>query len=239
MKFKFLVFFTLFLITSKSLAQVADGIYSLPTMPGWYAVHLSNGDLRRFYTFSVTGAWYKYEGSQANRKSVVAITGVGINEALEITQSPTGFVSQTTYCLPSENEACVELDLSEESTGISALLATGSLKAIYKTQWNADLVLYESNGIIVVLLFEKEAGDDPYSHIGVYTMNISDELRLSNLVTIVESDTEDKTGLGFELLISDLENPQISFENVTCSIADAETCAVLTETYFSQLVRTF
>ncbi|MDG0997340.1 MAG: hypothetical protein P8P42_01920, partial [Gammaproteobacteria bacterium] len=77
MKLNFLVFFTIFLITSKSLAQVADGIYSIPSMPGWYAVHLSNGDLRRFYTFSVTGAWYKYEGSQANRKSVVAIAGVG------------------------------------------------------------------------------------------------------------------------------------------------------------------
>ena len=239
MKLKFLAFFTVLLIASKSLAQVADGIYSLPSIPGWYAVHLSNGDLRRFYTFSVTGAWYKYEGSQANRKSVVAITGVGINEALEITQSPTGFVSQTTYCLPIENEACVELDLSEESTGISALLATGSLKAIYKTQWNADLVLYESNGIIVVLLFEKDISDDTFSHIGVYTMAISDELRLRNLVTIIESDTEDKTGLDFELLISDLANPQISFENVTCSIADAKTCSLLKATYFSQLVRTF
>ena len=91
----------------------------------------------------------------------------------------------------------------------------------------------------MVLLFEKDISDSTFSHIGVYTMDISDELRLSNLVTVVESDTEDKTGLGFELLISDLDNPQISFENVTCSIADAETCAVLTETYFSQLVRTF
>ena len=141
MKLKFLVLCTVLLIASKSFAQVSDGIYSIPSMPGWYAVHMSNGDLRRFYTFSVTGAWYKYEGSQVNRKSVVAITGVGINEALEITQSPAGFVSQTTYCLPIENEACVELDLSKESTGISALLATGSLKAIYKTQCNADLEL--------------------------------------------------------------------------------------------------
>ena len=64
-------------MASKSAAQVSDGIYSIPSIPGWYAVHISNGDLRRFYTFSVTGNWYKYEGSQTGNKSVLAITEIG------------------------------------------------------------------------------------------------------------------------------------------------------------------
>ncbi|MDC1268309.1 hypothetical protein N8Z76_01095 [Gammaproteobacteria bacterium] len=235
---KLLVFLAVSFMASKSFAQVSDGVYSLPSIPGWYAVHISNGDLRRFYTFSVTGDWYKYEGSQSGNKSVLAITGTEINEGIELTQSPVGFVSKTTYCLPADHEACIETDLSEELTGMSALLATGSLKAVYKLQWGGELVLYESNEIAVVLLFEKEAGDDPYSHIGAYTMTISEELRLSNLDIVVESDTEDSTGLVFDLVITDLENPQISFDNITCTIADTETCDFLKKTYFTQVIRT-
>ena len=235
---KLLVFLAVSFMASKSFAQVSDGVYSLPSIPGWYAVHISNGDLRRFYTFSVTGDWYKYEGSQSGNKSVLAITGTEINEGIELTQSPVGFVSKTTYCLPADHEACIETDLSEELTGMSALLATGSLKAVYKLQWGGELVLYEYNGIAVVLLFEKEAGDDPYSHIGAYTMTISEELRLSNLDIVVESDTEDSTGLVFDLVITDLENPQISFDNITCTIADTETCDFLKKTYFTQVIRT-
>ena len=235
---KLLVFLAVSFMASKSFAQVQDGIYSLPSIPGWYAVHISNGDLRRFYTFSVTGDWYKYEGSQSGNKSVLAITGTEINEGIELTQSPVGFVSKTSYCLPAEHEACAELDLSEETTGMNALMATSSLKATYKLQWGAELVLYESSGIAVALLFEKEAGDDPYSHIGAYTMTISDELRLSNLDIVVESNTEDSTGLVFDLVITDSENPQISFDNITCTIADTETCDFLKKTYLSQVIRT-
>ena len=236
---KLFVFLAISFMASKSFAQVSDGIYSLPSIPGWYAVHISNGNLRRFYTFSVTGDWYKYEGSQAGNKSVLALTGTEINEGIELTQSSVGFISRTNYCLPGENEACAGLDLSEEITGMSALMATSSLKAIYKLQWGAEMVVFESNGIAVVLLFEKEAGDDPYPpQIGAYTMAISDELRLSNLDVVVESDTEDSTGLVFDLVITDLDNPQISFDNVTCTIADTETCEFLKSTYFSTVIRT-
>ena len=232
------IFLAILFMASKSSAQVSDGIYSIPSMPGWYAVHISNGDLRRFYTFSVTGNWYKYEGSQTGNKSVLAINDTEINEGIELTQSPVGFVSKTTYCLPADHEACIETDLSEELTGMSALLATGSLKAVYKLQFGAELVIYEHNGIAVVLLFEKGTADDPYSHIGAYTMTISEELRLSNLDIVVESDTEDSTGLVFDLVITDSENPQISFDNITCSIADTETCDFLKKTYFTQVIRT-
>jgi len=57
---KLLVFLAVSFMASKSFAQVSDGIYSLPSIPEWYAVHILNGDLRRLYTFSVTGDWYKY-----------------------------------------------------------------------------------------------------------------------------------------------------------------------------------
>ena len=83
----------------------------------------------------------RYEGSQTGNKSVLAITGTEINEGIELTQSPVGFVSKTTYCLPADHEACIETDLSEELTGMSALLATGSLKAVYKLQWGGELVI--------------------------------------------------------------------------------------------------
>ena len=235
---RFFIFLAILFMASKSSAQVSDGIYSIPSIPGWYAVHISNGDVRRFYTFSVTGTWYKYEGSQTGNKSVLAITGTEINEGIELTQSPVGFVSKTTYCLPADNEACIETDLSEELTGMSALLATGSLKAVYKLQWGGEMVIYEHNGIAVALIFEKGEDDDPYSHIGAYTMTISDDLRLSNLEVVVESDTEDATGLMFDLVITDSENPQISFDNITCSIADTETCDFLKKTYLSQVIRT-
>lgn len=235
---KLFVFIAMSLMASKSFAQVLDGIYSIPSLPGWYAVHMSNGDLRRFYTFSVTGDWYRYEGSQSGNKSLLAITGTEFNEGIELTRSSVGFSSRTNYCLPAEHEACVETDLSEELTGMSALLATGPLKAVYKLQWGAEMVIYEHNGIAVALLFKKEAGDDPYSAIGAYTMTISDELRLSNLDIVVESDTEDETGLMFDLVITDSDNPQISFDNITCSIADAETCDFYRETFLSQVIRT-
>ena len=235
---RFFIVLAISFMASKSAAQVSDGIYSIPSIPGWYAVHISNGDLRRFYTFSVTGNWYKYEGSQTGNNSVLAITGTEINKGIELSQSLVGFVWKTTYCLPADHEACIETDLSEELTGMSALLATGSLKAVYKLQWGGEMVIYEHNGIAVVLLFEKGEGDDPYSHIGAYTMTISDDLRLSNLEVVVESDTEDETGLMFDLVITDSENPQISFDNITCSIADTETCDFLKKTYLSQVIRT-
>ena len=235
---KLFVFFAISLMAAKSFAQVSDGIYSIPSIPGWYAVHISNGDLIRFYTFSITGDWYKYEGSQAGNKSVLALTGTEVNEGIELTQSPIGFVSRTTYCFPTDNEVCIDTDLSEELTGMSALLVTGSLKAVYKLQFGAELVIYEHNGIAVALLFEKKEGDDPWSAIRAFTMTISDDLRLSNLEVVVESATEDNTGLMFDLVITDSENPQISFDNIACSIADTETCDLYRTTFLSQVIRT-
>jgi hypothetical protein len=236
---RLITLFAAFLVTSNAFSQVKDGIYSIPEMPGFYAVHLSNGDLRRFYTFSTSGDWYKYEGSQVNQETIAALTNTEINEGIAIRISPTGFDGQTKYCLPSTHEACDGIDLSETTAGTTVLLSTGQLKAIFKSQWGAEIVVFDSGGIAIILVFEKALGDDPYTAIGAYTATLGEELLISNITTVVESDTADSTGLVFDMKISDLTNPQASFQNINCSIADAETCENFRKVYFSQLIRIF
>lgn len=239
MKLRAITMFVAFFLTSIAYSQVRDGIYSVPSFPGFYAAHLSKGDMRRLYLFSTEGEWYKYEGSQVNDSTEVAITNTEINEGLVISNSSIGFNALTSYCTPSNHEGCADLDLTEVTTGVDALLSTGQLKAIFKTQWGAELIAFDANGVAVFLVFEKEIGDDPYTAIGAYTGVLGEDLTITDIEAVVQSDPSDSAGIRFDLKISDLENPQAEFRNVTCANVDEETCQSFVDNFFSHVIRIF
>ena len=239
MKIRFLILSAALIMSVDVYSQVRDSIYSMPSLPGFYAAHLSKGDMRRLYLFSTEGEWYRYEGSQVNDSTEVAITNTEINEGLVISNSSTGFDALTSYCTPSNHEGCADLDLTEITTGVDALLSTGQLKAIFKTQWGAELIAFDADGVAVLLVFEKEIGDDPYTATAAYTGVLGEDFSMTDIKPVMQSDPSDSAGIRFDLKISDLENPQAEFRNVTCANVDEETCQNFIDNYFSHVTRIF
>ena len=234
------------LATTVSQAQVGDGIYVLPESNA-YALKLSYGDLVRFYAFSLGGNWTVMEGSDTGSTIEVAERTTNDFAGAEISGSILGGQISSLYCNPYPDDTGYVCEEGPENPKLLPVLkATGSLKAIYQTQWGADLVIFESDGIGVVVIFEHGENTSDRSWIGAYTATISDDLTILNIETVVESDTSDgEYNLGFQLQIRDRVNPQAEFVTFTCSVTGGdssgviETCDTIEEKYFSKLIRKF
>lgn len=228
-----------------SNAQVEDGIYVIPEINA-YSVILTNNNVVRGYIFGLSGIWSELQGSRID--DVIEIVEVTESEiaATKITGGVLGATIETMYCnpLPLDGGGC------EDDRGtlraMPVLKATGSLKAIYQTQYGANLVIFESDGIAVILVFEggnqKAATDNKW--IGAYTASISDDLAIFNIQAIVES--EESVGeveIRFEAQISDRINPQTEFRNFQCKVTEKDTlnddCDKIEKSYFSKLIRKF
>jgi len=157
-----------------------------------------------------------------------------------------GATIESIYCNPFPTDGGGCEDDPGPFRALPVLKATGSLKAIYQTQYGADLVIFESDGIAVILSFEggnqKAATDNQW--LGAYTASISDDLAIFNIEAVVESeDTEEEVKISFEAQISDRLNPQAEFRNFQCEVTEKDTlnddCDKIEKNYFSKLIRTF
>jgi len=245
------LFLVLLLSTTVQLshAQVADGIYVVPGANVYSAV-ISNGDIIKGYLFSLEdGRWETISGSRIGDTVEFVSNRDTDTAAAKVVGGPLGVTTEYIYCTPDRNglvensEGC-KYRSTTPIKSLPVIKANGALKAIYTTQWGADMLLFDSDGIAVILIFEN--GDDDRAWIGAYTASISDDLAIFNLETVVETDSEDDEDdvlLSFELQLSDLINPQASFANVTCEEINSDdqglTCDQLAEVYLSKLVRVF
>ena len=221
-----------------SQAQINDGLYVLPSLD-FYAVVLTNGDLVRTYAFNINGFFEKSEGSKIGEKySLTSLSREGTYGS-EMTNTGLGFSLKDLYCVSyDDDEYCEGLG---EFEAISVLEATGSLKAIYRTQWGAEYVIFESNGIAVLLDFEA-GGPYDSSYIGASTAQIGPDFTIFNIDTVVESEgpRESDPELTFKLKIENLETLQASYQDVEClSPGKFESCDALVDRFFSKLTRIF
>ena len=160
-----------------------------------------------------------------------------------MTSTALGFLSKDLYCLPFAADNGFRQGLGEFEA-IPVLEATGSLKAIYRTQWGAEYVIFESNGIAVLLDFEAGVDDDGYgySYIGASTAQIGPDFTIFNIDTVFESaePRESDPKLTFRLKIENLETLQASYQDVEClSPGEFESCDVFVDRFFSRLTRIF
>ena len=228
-----------------SNAQVEDGIYVIPEFNA-YSVILTNNNVVKGYLFKLSGSWSELFGSRVD--DVIELVEVTENDiaATRVSGSVLGATIESIYCnpFPRDGGGC------EDDLGpflfLPVLKATGSLKAIYQTQFGGDIVIFESDGIAVILIFEggNQVAATDYQWIGAYTASISDNLAIFNLQTIVESEESDgEVEISFEAQISDRINPQAEFRNFSCEVTEndtqGETCEMIQSTYFSKLIRKF
>ena len=242
---KFILAVLLAALPHLSNAQVEDGIYVIPEINA-YSVVLTNNNVVRGYLFSVSGYWSRFSGSKTG--DVVEIVEVSESdvEARRITGGGLGAKIEHIFCnpFPLDDEGCQ--NSTDTRSALPVLRATSALKAIYKTQYGADLVIFDSGGIAVILFFESgnQTAATDQSWIGAYTASIGDDLAIFDFETVVESDESDGgVEVRFELQISDLENPQAVITNFQCEIIEKDTenenCGEIEKNYFSKLIRTF
>ena len=225
-------------------AQLDDGIYVIPEFDA-YAVVLSNGDIVQGYLFSLDGKWNTINGSRVG--DTIEFVEISKHDiaGMKAFGGPLGATVEQLYCNPwpdNDPEGCKERQKSFRAFPV--LKANGTLKAIYQTQYGADLVLFESDGIAVIVSFEMGSTTADKTWIGAYTATISEDLAIFNIEAVVESDDSDgEVKLSFEAQISDRLNPQAEFRNFTCEITEkdtlGETCEMIQRTYFSKLIRKF
>jgi len=244
----FYVAVSFFLFPSSTYSQVEDGIYVIPNLDA-YLVILSNNDIVKSYLFSLDGTdswWVTSEGSRVGDKVEMIQTTQSDIAAVVVESSGLGLRMTDIYCnpYPSDNEnGCKAL---EPTVSVFPVLkANGNLKAIYQTQFGADYVVFESDGVGVLLAFEYQEDLSDRGWIGAYTGILNDELTFTAQETAAESlpSEDEEFTLEFNLQISDLTNPQASFVNFSCidnrPNPSERGCEYLEEIYFSKLIRKF
>jgi len=225
-------------------AELADGIYVIPEVDA-YAVVLSNGDIVQGYIFSLDGNWTTINGNRVG--DTIEFVDISKNDiaGFKVSGGPLGVTVEQLYCNPwpyNDPDGCKWRLKSFRAFPV--LKANGTLKAIYQTQYGADLVLFESDGIAVIVSFEMGNTTADKTWIGAYTASISDDLAIFNIEAVVESDDSDgEVILSFEAQISDRINPQAEFRNFTCEVTKNDTqgepCEMIQSKYFSKLIRKF
>jgi hypothetical protein len=242
---KFLLAVLLTALPHLSHAQVEDGIYVIPELDA-YSVILTNNNVVRGYLFSLRGFWSEIRGSRIDDVIELAeVTNKDIS-SIKVTGGVLGATIESIYCnpFPLDDGGCK--DDAGPFRALPILKASGSLKAIYQTQYGTDLVVFESDGIAVILSFEygDSTSRDDQERIGAYTANISDELAIFNIEAVVESeDSGGEVEISFEVKISDRINPQAEFINFQCGVTEKDTlnddCEKIEKIYFSKLIRIF
>jgi hypothetical protein len=251
---KFLLPLILSCIFQTSHARVDDGIYVIPDINA-YALILSQGNLAKFYIFWLDGRWTTGDGSRVG--DVIKLAQVTDKDvaAVEMAPGPLGATIEQLYCNPypeGSTQGCDD-DPDGRQAAIPVLKANGMLKAIYQTQWGADVVVFENDEIGVLLLFEYGSSTSDPAWLGAYTAAIDKDLQISDLEVVVESDASDDErkwfgGLPsvttrFTVQIDNSIDQQASFTNFSCKIegneSAADLCEQMKEKYFSTLIRKF
>ena len=224
-------------------AQPKDGLYVVPSFD-LYAMVISSGNLVKSYNFKLAGDWNASEGSARGEKiELSAIRSDYFTEIL-IEENPLGATVETLSCTPfyDASEDCYDLPPAQS---IKVLEATSDIKAVYRTQWGSDFVIFESNGVGIMLDFEySTARANGSKAVWAATSTIDSGMTFKNPQVVVDSDNSvvsRNVTFDWSIEIEDLNSLQANFKNVSCKDKEGVVldCEEDIERYFTKLIRIF
>lgn len=206
---------------------------------------LSNGDLYQGFVFSIdpqSTGWDQIRGSRIDDATVrVSEIGQGHIKFFEVKQGANGEEALRTSCIdyPDDSGSCASTSIISFTFDM-LMPANGQLKVIFETQWGTRIAMFESDGVVVSLVFEFGNNLTDNTIVSAYTGVIDSGLLISEIVEVVAPSNDDGE-IEFEMTwqISDLGNPQMEVKLSDCS-RDGQTidCSAL-DPFFSQVVRVF
>ena len=225
-------------------AQPKDGLYVVPSFIGLYAMIISSGNLVKAYTFKLSGDWNVSEGSARGEKIELSAIRSDYYTELLIEENPLGATAKTLNCTPFYGASgdCDEVDPGQ---AIEVLTATSDIKAVYRTQWGSDFVIFESNGVGIMLDFEySTARANGSKAVWAATSTIDSGMTFKNLQVVVDSDNSvvsRNVTFDWSFEIEDLNSLQANFKNVSCKDKEGVVldCEEDIKKYFTKLIRIF
>ena len=221
-------------------AQPKDGLYVVPSFD-IYAMVISSGNLVKSYSFKLSGDWNASEGSARGEKiELSAIRSDYFAESL-IEENPLGATVKTLRCTPfyGASEECYEVPPAQ---AIKVLAATSDIKAVYRSQWGSDFVIFESDGVGIMLDFEYNANGS--KAVWAATSTIDSGMTFNNPQVVIDSDNSVASRnitVDWSIEIEDLNSLQANFKNVSCKDREGieVDCLEIVEKYFTKLIRIF
>ena len=235
---------TLLLSPIQLFAQPKDGLYVVPSFIGLYAMIISSSNLVKAYTFKLAGDWNVSEGSARGEKIELSAIRSDYYTELLIEENPLGATAKTLNCTPFYGASgdCDEVDPGQ---AIEVLTATSDMKAVYRTQWGSDFVIFESNGVGIMLDFEySTARANGSKAVWAATSTIDSGMTFKNLQVVVDSDNSvvsRNVTFDWSIEIEDLNSLQANFKNVSCKDKEGVLldCEEDIKKYFTKLIRIF
>ena len=232
---------------SGALSALEDGLYTFRGAPNQYVVLLSNGDLYQGFVFSANledTEWDQIRGSRID-DATVRVSDIGRREGrikfFEVKQGVNGFEALRTSCIdyPDDSGECAGSSIGPFNYDM-LMAANGQLKAIFETQWGARIAMFESDGVVVSLVFEFGNNLTDNTIVSAYTGVIDSGLLISEIVEVVAPSNDDGE-VEFEMTwqISDLGNPQMEIKLSDCSRGGQTIDCSALDPFFSQVVRVF
>ena len=221
-------------------AQPKDGLYVVPSFD-IYAMVISSGNLVKSYSFKLSGDWNASEGSARGEKiELSAIRSDYFAESL-IEENPLGATIKTLSCTPfyGVSEDCYE---APPAQAIEVIAATSDIKAVYRSQWGSDFVIFESDGVGIMLDFEYNANGS--KAVWAATSTIDSGMTFNNPQVVIDSDNSVASRnitVDWSIEIEDLNSLQANFKNVSCKDREGieVDCLEIVEKYYTKLIRIF
>ena len=236
----------LLLSPTQLFAQPKDGLYVIPSAD-LYSVLISKGYFAKVYIFYLDGGWETGDGSI--REGIIENSFIYEEgyEELAIEENPLGATIETRNCGTffghDEDELCD--DIPPFVQALEVLEATSEIKAVYRTQWGSDFVIFESNGVGIMLDFEySTVRANGSKAVFAATSTIDSGMSFKNLQVVVDSDNSvvsRNVTFDWSIEIEDLNSLQANFKNVSCKDKEGVVldCEEDIEKYFSKLIRIF
>ena len=226
-------------------AQPKDGLYVVPSA-NLYTMNISNGHLAKVYTFNLDGFWTIGDGSIREGKIESSFIYAEGYEEIAIEENPLGATVKTLRCGTffghDEAELC---DDPPPIQALEVLTATSDIKAVYRTQWGSDFVIFESNGVGIMLDFEySTARANGSKAVWAATSTIDSGMTFKNPQVVVDSDNSvvsRNVTFDWSIEIEDLNSLQANFKNVSCKDKEGVVldCEEDIKKYFTKLIRIF
>lgn len=113
---------------------------------------------------------------------------------------------------------------------------------MYRSQWGSDFVIFESDGVGIMLDFEYNANGS--KAVWAATSTIDSGMTFNNPQVVIDSDNSVASSnitVDWSIEIEDLNSLQANFKNVSCKDREGieVDCLEIVEKYYTKLIRIF